>query len=480
MNLSRKILVVHADPIARRRLTLLLVEAGYDVRPFGASEAALKAAHGEWFDLALIDYALPGGEGFGFAGHLREAQPTVPVIMLLPQLELPLIIQGIRLGLTDVLAAEADPRPVLRRVNALLRPGTPATPELTPAELAEVDAVLARYGEQENPGDAADVPPDATAALREQLAQAMRARIDLEAEVERLKIGKAAAEQELQALLEQQSQNVRVQAEIAELRLQRDQQAAAQATIDAQSRELDHTRAEIAVARQALEDEKRGDTTPPVAKAHDPLELERAHLAALREDLREEEERLREESARVRQEAAQLAQERRRWHEEIEQLREREDNLRAYEQRLREQQAQLEKERLAVSATRSAPPATSTAGSGGARERDAIDELIQRDVKLRAEWEKVHRANELLEAERAMFRDERMALRDLEQTIRQREQRLRELEAQVAAHEVIRRHLPPPPPPRLGQTESTEGRSGGVLKALTRAPFSIWGSKSGS
>ena len=479
MNLSRKILVVHSDPLPRRRLALVLVEAGYDVRPFGSSEAALKSARSEWFDLALIDYALPGGEGFGFAGLLREAQPTLPVIMLLPQLELPLIIQGIRLGLTDVLASETDPRPVLRRVHALLRPGSPAGPELTPAELAEVDAVLARYDEETGTADG-DPLPDAMEPLRQQLAQAMRARVELEAEVERLSAQKAAAEQELHSLLAQQSQNVRVQAELAELRLQRDQAAAAQASVDASARQLDHTRAELEAERQALEQEKA--SRPPMAVQRDPLELERAHLTALREDLREEENRLREESARVRQEATQLAQERRRWHEELDQLREREENLRAYEQRLRAQQAELERERVALAANVRPEPAAAHATAPGetrSRRGDPLDELIQRDVKLRAEWEKVHRANELLEAERAVFRDERMALRDLEQTIRQREQRLRELEAQVAAHEVIKRHLPPPPPPGRGTGPNGDAAGGGVLKALTRAPFSIW-SKGGS
>jgi len=469
MNLSRKILVVHADPLSRRRLALVLVEAGYDVRPFGSSEAALKAARGEWFDLALIDYALPGGEGFGFAGLLREAQPTVPVIMLLPELELPLIIQGIRLGLTDVLVSETDPRPVLRRVHALLRPGTQPGPELSAEELAEVDAVLARYDDDASPFEG-EVSQHAAEAMRQQLAEAMRARVELESEVARLAAEKAAVEQELAVLLAQQSQTARVQAELAELRLKRDQAAAAQASLDATTRELDSARAELEAERKALEEQR--NSRPPIPPQHDPLELERSHLAALREDLREEEERLREESLRVRKEAAQLAQERRRWHEELDQLREREENLRAYEQRLREQQAELERDRVELSAS-SGRPAVDTSAERASTRNDPISEMIQRDVKLRAEWEKVHRANELLEAERAVFRDERMALRDLEQTIRQREQRLRELEAQVAAHEVIRRNLPPSAAGR-SSGGSQDGSSGGVLKALTRAPFSIW------
>jgi predicted nucleic acid-binding Zn-ribbon protein len=83
-------------------------------------------------------------------------------------------------------------------------------------------------------------------------------------------------------------------------------------------------------------------------------------LDAIREDLREEEDKVRQDAARVRQEATQLAQERRRWHDDLDLLSAREENLRAYEERLRRLQAQVEAGQLSWHAQQpSAAPAAS-------------------------------------------------------------------------------------------------------------------------
>ncbi len=452
MILPRRVLVVHAEARARRRLLLVLVESGYDVRGFATVEAALNAARMEWFDLALVDYALPGGEGFGFTRTLRQVQPTLPVVMLLPSLELPLIIEGIRLGLTDVLPAEEDPRPVLRRVNALLRPGTATTADdLTPDELAEVDETLAKFSPAAP--DPADAAPDPTATLRDELAAAIQARRELETQLEQALREKSALAAELQLVVQQAAEAAQVQAEAAQLQSEKEWIDAAKSSIEAKSRQLAEMREQIAAERLALE-EARQSTTPtrPQGLSEETFKLERAHLAALREDLREDEKRLREEWTRVRQEAAAIAQERRRWHEELDQLREREDNLRSYEQRLRTMQAQIENERVNRPA--------STADGGSANQIDRAEQ----EALLRAEWEKVHRAKQVIEAEAALHRDERMTLQELEKQIRQREERLRQLDQQIAAHEVSGAKL---------------GPSGGDEPRGRRGAFGLFGKNSG-
>lgn len=449
MNPSRRILVVHAEAQARRRLILVLVEAGYDVRAHASPAPALAAAGGEWFDLALVDYALPEGEGFGFAERLRQHQPTVPIVMLLPALELPLIIQGIRLGLTDVLVAEDDPRPVLRRVNALLQPaaGGAAAEESGPApsDLADVEATLLRL-------EAATAQAEGAVgagAIPDELIQVVRDRAALEQRLERTLREKTAVEAELRTLLAQNVDTGRLQDELAALQSQREMAVAAQSAIDAKARQLAETRAQIAAERTALEEEKRA-----IASSRSPFDealvAERRDLETLRRDVRDEERRVREEASLLRQESTVIAQDRRRCHEELDELREREENLRRYEERLRDMQGRLETQRLTTAA---AP-----AHGGG-----------QPDPQLLTAWEKLHRASELLEAERATFRDERMAMKDLEQTIRRREERLRQLEAQIAQHEEVRRELPPVPK----TTAKSKEKKGGVLKALTR-PASMW------
>ena len=60
---------------------------------------------------------------FGLIEALKKLQPSLAVLLLVNQLELPSVIKGIRVAVTDVLAPGNDWALVLQRVNAILRPG---------------------------------------------------------------------------------------------------------------------------------------------------------------------------------------------------------------------------------------------------------------------------------------------------------------------------------------------------------------------
>jgi len=252
MNLVKKILVVHGDVKMKRRLVLMLADAGYDLRSFVATEAALETARVEWFDLALIDAQLAGTQHFEFVEALKKIQPTVPVVLVVAQLELPLIVKGIRLGLSDVLPATNDLRPLLRRVNSLLRPSQQPAPDdeaLSPADLAEAEAVLQVLG---NPDVGQSSDPFNTPDLRQELLRGAKERAMLEAKVERLDHEKIALEAELKTLLAQNADALRVQAEFDELSSQRETAATAQAVIDQKARALAEARSELARERVVL------------------------------------------------------------------------------------------------------------------------------------------------------------------------------------------------------------------------------------
>lgn len=123
-------------------LTMLLVEAGLSVQAVEPEVAAVTALSEEPFDLALLGQLTLDDELFQLALPLRESQPDLPIVMLLPELKLPLVVQGIRHGLTDVLPLRTDPKPVIRRIMALV--GLVPDMEPTSAELAEVEATLAQ------------------------------------------------------------------------------------------------------------------------------------------------------------------------------------------------------------------------------------------------------------------------------------------------------------------------------------------------
>jgi DNA-binding response OmpR family regulator len=421
MNFVKKILLAHSDEKTRRTLTLLLAGAGYDVRPCECSEAALDAARAEWFDLALLADPLPEMNPLDFVNALRKLQPRVPVLLLVDQLELPSVIQGIRLAVTDVLAPGGNWTHVVQRINALLRPGeAPAPADLTPEELAEVETILARFDASTvDPAPALAGRPAPADAWREELQRLTRERDDLKQTAERLAQEKAALE-----------------AELAALRSEHEVVAAAQAAVDEKARTLAAAREEVGRERAALAAERT--QRPPAGEAErlkgtEELARERGLLEDLRLDLRAEDVRLREEASALREGQAALAAERQRLEEDMELLRQQEGNLRVYEQHLRDLPAGSE-----------ADP-TPPAGPRPSREP------FQRDPSLDEAWNKVNRAMDMLEAERRNFTGEKLVLKEEKARMQEWETRLQELAATLAERE---QQLAAPPPPRPSFTHA--------------------------
>ncbi|MFT3783974.1 MAG: response regulator [Nibricoccus sp.] len=461
----KKILIVHGDAKLKRRLVLLLADAGFDLRSYTQGDPALETARVEWFDLALVDAHLTGASNFEFVEALKKVQPTVPVVMLVPQLELPLIVKGIRLGLSDVLPTSGDLRPLLRRVNTLLKPSqltASDAEQITMAELADAEAVLQVLG---NPEIGQSTDPFNIPDIRAELLKGEKERAQLESKIERLVHEKAALEAEMKTLLAQNADTVRMQTEFKELRTQRDMAAAAQAMIDQKARALAEASTELARERSSLEEERKklaesSQKVNPQGKTVEELSKEKSELDALRTKLMADETRLREESTRQQHEAMQIAQERRRWHEDLDLLREQETNLREYEARLRQLQAQLEADRVLWFSSR--PQSRSP---------------FQDDAAVKAAWEKLQRATDLLEAERAVFRDERMAMRELEADIKRRETKLEELEGKLSDQEKKMRSLPPvtttPPLPNSQKPPTGISLANSPMKVISRAPFEM-------
>jgi len=443
MNLVKKILVVHGDAKVRRHLVLLFADAGFDVRAFAVAESAAENARGEWYDLAVIDHELSGAPGFVFVDMLKKIQPTVPVLLLVSKLELPLVVQGIRLGVADVLAAQEDPRVMLRRVRTLLRLESAGDAEgVTPEDLAQVESMLEQMGgagRSAHPFGAHAHEPGAD------LLRVSKEKAVLEARIERLQHEKDALEAELKTLLGQNADAGRLQAELAELRTERELAAATQAAIDEKARALAETRAAIASERSQLEHERQSQVkAAPVPETA----AERAEINAWRQRLAEQEDRLAEETARFREESTRFAQERRRWHEDLDVFRSQEENLRAYEERLRKIQLQLEADRVLWCSTHARPSPSSP---------------FTDDAALKDAWSKLQRATELLEAERANFKDDRLAMQDHHRAVKRREEQVRDREIQLALREKTLNELPPPPPPPPPAS----------LKNFTRAPMEM-------
>jgi DNA-binding response OmpR family regulator len=452
MNLVKKLLIAHGDQKVRRRLVLFLADAGYDLRAFATADAALESARNEWFDLALVDYELSGVRDFSSIEALKKIQPTVPVILCVQKLELPVIVKGIRVGVTDVLARD-NLSSVVRRAAALLNPDLPEPAGhdvVTADEMAEVEAVLDRITGRDA-GENAESCDQAEGDLPSELLRGAKERAMLEAKNARLEIEKSALETELRTLLSQIDDSSHLEADFADLGSQREIAAAAQAAIDEKARKLAEIRGEIARERLALEEQR---ISAAAAEQSTSPDKERAELATWRARLEQEDDRIREEASRLQHEANKIAQERRRWHDDLDQLREQENNLHDYEARLRQVQAQLEADRVLWFSARTT----------------ASRSPFAEDPSLKDAWQKIQRATELLEAERANFCDEKLAFAEYEAEVKRREDKIRENAAKKEELNQLQPALPSSPvPPDVSMGAATLS----AVKTLSRSPFEM-------
>jgi CheY-like chemotaxis protein len=132
VNVSR-LLLVDDEAGIRRILGSLLRSAGHEVvEAPGLTKAAAEIAAGV-FDLVLTDQQMHDGDGLGVVAACREADPTLPVVMLTAFATVELAVEAMRLGAFDVLTKPFQPeqveavvrrateRTALLRENALLR-----------------------------------------------------------------------------------------------------------------------------------------------------------------------------------------------------------------------------------------------------------------------------------------------------------------------------------------------------------------------
>ena len=452
MTLVKKILVAHHDPRLKRRIVLSLAVAGFDVRAFLTPDEAVEAARNEWFDLALVAEQLPDITGLQVFESLKQVQPTAPVALLSETPELALVVKCIRLGIADVIPLGEDLRPTVRRVRDLLNPGVlPDADEsgVTPADLAEVEQTLARM-DREPDGSVGTAEAASVQALREQMLQLTKERDELEARFQRTLHERNALESEVKALLIQHSDATIQQAELAELRTQRDHVAAAQEAIEAKAKALSEQREEIERERSLLESERQ----ELEAKLSVPMLPEwaasAAEVAAMRDRVHKEEARQRDTAMKLQQEAAKIARERRRWHDDLDLLREQETNLKEYEARLRKVQSQLEADRVLWFSTTARPETKSPFDDGALREA----------------WQKLQRASELLESERAHVRNDRLYTQEKDAALKAREEQLAARELKVAEAEARLAT-------RLATAPTAAPASSGPMRTLARAPLEM-------
>ncbi|MBR2473945.1 MAG: response regulator transcription factor [Clostridia bacterium] len=115
------ILVADDDKNTRLYLKAVLNKAGYTVSVAENGEQALEIMEKEHIDLALLDIMMPKMDGYEFTKTLREAQSSLPILMVsakqLPEDK----HRGFSVGTDDYMVKPIDEEEMLYRIKALLR-----------------------------------------------------------------------------------------------------------------------------------------------------------------------------------------------------------------------------------------------------------------------------------------------------------------------------------------------------------------------
>ena len=116
----KRILLVEDDPEIARNLTLLLAAEGFSVLHAATKKQAVELLAGTTFDLALVDVALPDGNGFAVCTAIRQSQQT-PVIFLTASGDEASVVTGLNMGADDYVVKPFRPRELIARIHTALR-----------------------------------------------------------------------------------------------------------------------------------------------------------------------------------------------------------------------------------------------------------------------------------------------------------------------------------------------------------------------
>ncbi|MET0409343.1 response regulator [Tardiphaga alba] len=100
--MTRKLLIVDDSKLARMSVAKALKALYPDwVRVEAANaDEALALSRDDAFDIALLDFNMPGRDGLDLAGDLRKAHPTMPVAIISANHQTEIVARATAIGAT--------------------------------------------------------------------------------------------------------------------------------------------------------------------------------------------------------------------------------------------------------------------------------------------------------------------------------------------------------------------------------------------
>ena len=113
----KKVLIIEDDPqIAKIERDYLAVN-NFEADIAKTGDEGIRMALGGQYDLILLDLMLPGTDGFGVCGKLRETL-DIPIIMVTAKQEDIDTIKGLNIGADDYITKPFSPNVLIARVKA--------------------------------------------------------------------------------------------------------------------------------------------------------------------------------------------------------------------------------------------------------------------------------------------------------------------------------------------------------------------------
>jgi DNA-binding response OmpR family regulator len=136
-----RVLVVEDERRLREGLVDLLSAAGHEVTAVGDGRAAVDTGTGSSFDLVLLDLMLPQLDGIEVCRRLRQARPSLPILMLTARGAEDDKVAGFAAGADDYVTKPFGVRELLARIDAFARRAStaPAEPEVLEADGCTLD-----------------------------------------------------------------------------------------------------------------------------------------------------------------------------------------------------------------------------------------------------------------------------------------------------------------------------------------------------
>jgi two-component system, OmpR family, phosphate regulon response regulator PhoB len=123
-----RLLLVEDDSALSELLRYTLEREGYDVVHSADGEEAVFRSREQSFDIAILDWMVPGLSGIEVCRQLRRQASTsgMPIIMLTARTDEPDRIRGLETGADDYITKPFSPRELVARIKAIMRRVRPA------------------------------------------------------------------------------------------------------------------------------------------------------------------------------------------------------------------------------------------------------------------------------------------------------------------------------------------------------------------